>query len=191
MCFCDVGSKTYHYYFLVSPLCSSGAWTHDLVISDQTCLMSSADKKPKNGGTQKIIGWSTTLKSSACTCFGSKPCSCHLLNVRGKESRLIPMSSDPNINICVYTNIYQYTWQYVLICLKQIYWILLEFINNSELKQCVQSNIFGLATIWCGLTLVSYNHEALKKRLPLKINPKIGVRAVVGDVGATKVFPLH
>ena len=49
------------YVFLVSPLCGSGAWTHDLVISDQKCRH-----------TFDFFGssTSTTLKSCACTCFG-------------------------------------------------------------------------------------------------------------------------
>ena len=39
-----------------------------------------------------------TLKSCACTCVGSKPRSCHLLNVWGKKKKDIPMSSDPQYN---------------------------------------------------------------------------------------------
>jgi hypothetical protein len=41
------------FVFFVSPICSSGAWTHDLVISDQTCQMASCHllARPKNGGT--------------------------------------------------------------------------------------------------------------------------------------------
>ena len=100
ICFCAASSKTHNVFvFFVSPICSSGAWTHDLVISDQTCQMASCHllARPKNGGTHthtKTFGWSTTLKSCACTCFGSKPCSCHLLNVWGKTTPIIPMSSD-------------------------------------------------------------------------------------------------
>ena len=54
ICFCAASSKTHNVFvFFVSPICSSGAWTHDLVISDQTCQMASCHllARPKNGGT--------------------------------------------------------------------------------------------------------------------------------------------
>ena len=88
---CAVGSKTL--FFLVSPLCGSGAWTHDLVISEQKCHIVSCHllTRPKNGGTQFSFQM-----------VDNSPCSCHLLNVWGKKS-LVPMSSDPYIYmICRY-----------------------------------------------------------------------------------------
>ena len=83
---CAVGSKTL--FFLVSPLCGSGAWTHDLVISEQKCHIVSCHllTRPKNGSTQFSFQM-----------VDNSPCSCHLLNVWGKKSPLVPMSSDPYI----------------------------------------------------------------------------------------------
>ena len=37
-----------------------------------------------------------TLKSCACTCVGSKPRSCHLLNVWGKKKKIFPCHLTPN-----------------------------------------------------------------------------------------------
>ena len=101
ICFCAASSKTHNVFcvfcFTYLQQWCLNTWLGHKRPNMSDGLMSCASKAQKWRHThthKKTFGWSTTLKSCACTCFGSKPCSCHLLNVWGKTTPIIPMSSD-------------------------------------------------------------------------------------------------
>ena len=99
ICFCAASSKTHNVFcvfcFTYLQQWCLNTWLGHKRPNMSDGLMSFASKAQKWRRTHtKTFGWSTTLKSCACTCFGSKPCSCHLLNVWGKTTPIIPMSSD-------------------------------------------------------------------------------------------------
>ena len=103
MCFCDVGSRTFFVFgfAFVQQWCMN-RWPCHKRPNMSHSLMSCANKTEKWRGTEKNMV-ADNSQVTCLPCFGSKPCSCHLLNVRGKKSPLIPMSSDRNIRFHNFT----------------------------------------------------------------------------------------